>query len=121
MIRFRSWIWLLSLFTIAAIAAERTTQAAGSEADDSVLMTDDWSLTLLDDRSGARPGFTGWGNGFLGIGLVANSSPARVQQVVIGSGADKAGVRVNDKIIALGKLENPDAIAVMDFVRKHDP
>ena len=28
---------------------------------------------------------------------------------------------MNDKIVALGDLENPDAMAIQNFVRKHNP
>jgi C-terminal processing protease CtpA/Prc len=113
-----------------AIAAEPTTKPANpavNEHDSSNLRAEEWKLTLLDDRRESAyrvrlPGTVQRASyGFLGIAINAGDSPPNVRQVVLGSGADQAGVHVNDKIVALGDLENPDAMAIQNFVRKHNP
>jgi S1-C subfamily serine protease len=137
MTRSRSWIWLLFLPATVAIAAEPTTKPANSaatlrqqpinEQDSSNIRVEEWKLTLLDDqyetpyRGRLLRIVQGASYGFLGIGINNGTPPLRIQQVVPGSGAEKAGVLVNDKILALGDLENPDAAAVMNFVRNHNP
>ena len=60
----------------------------------------------------------GEGYGFLGIQYSDGPPPLSIQSVVPRSGADRAGVKVGDKIVALGDVRMPDAAAIQQFVRR---
>jgi S1-C subfamily serine protease len=123
-----SCVLLLLLGSIAAGAAATlpTTAPAGpSPAELAGTQIEEWKpivapLTLPTGPLTPRIRFRAPST-FIGIGYNATPVPLVVRFILLGGSADKAEVKVNDKIISFAGVENPDGYTLQSLLRDGQP
>lgn len=61
------------------------------------------------------------GSGYLGIAMEPAAGKVKITQVLPGSGADKAGLKANDFVLAVAGKEVEDPESLMNLVSSHKP
>jgi serine protease Do len=61
------------------------------------------------------------GTGYLGVGLENPAGSARVSQVLAGTAADRAGLKVDDVILAVAGKATPDGSALTEALQRFRP
>ncbi|HXG08705.1 MAG TPA: PDZ domain-containing protein [Gemmataceae bacterium] len=70
---------------------------------------------------GRTPPPTNPSGGYLGVGLDPEAEGARISQVMPGSAAEKAGLKVNDIILAVDGEEVRDVDSLIALLQRHKP